>query len=289
MNEERAIEFNPCAVPQIYTLIGEAMRQVGAVGKDSTSQQGFKYRGIDAIMNALNPVMSKLGLFIVPEVLEQVREERTTVKNVWDNQQKQNIEKRSTLLYSLLKIKYTLFAPDGSNVSAVVIGEGMDSGDKASNKAMAIALKYACFQIFMIPTEEMAHDDPDREGFEVTDVTQTQPTPPAATKPTAPTQPVKKDPPAQVEKTQALPPAQPTPPVNPVLEYIARERESLRVVREMSKPEHNALFKKQYDALVAGGVIPAKKYEEMTQAEAETMIDAMYKNFQSATSPELKA
>lgn len=289
MNEERAIETN---APKIYQLIGEAMREIRAVGKDSfNEQQKFKYRGIDAVMNALNPVMSKHGLFIVPEVLEQVREERTTTKNVWDNNIRQYVEKKSTLLYSLLKIRYTMYAPDGSSVSAVVIGEGMDSGDKASNKAMAVGLKYACFQMFMIPTEEMANDDPDKTSHEVDPKSYAY----APTGAGAAAQIMKIDekaktnPPAQVEKAQTLPPAQPTPPVNPVLEYIAREREALRVVREMSKPEHNALFKKQYDALVAGGVIPAKKYEEMTQAEAETMIDAMYKNFQSATSPELKA
>ena len=38
---------------------------------------------------------------------------------------------------------------------------GMDSGDKATTKAMAIAFKYACFQVFCIPTEEMK--DPDAE------------------------------------------------------------------------------------------------------------------------------
>ena len=41
----------------------------------------------------------------------------------------------------------------------------MDSGDKATNKAMSIAFKYACFQVFCIPTEEMA--DPDAECHEV--------------------------------------------------------------------------------------------------------------------------
>ena len=50
---------------------------------------------------------------------------------------------------------------DGSEVCATVIGEGMDSADKSSNKAMAVAFKYACFQVFCIPTEEMAKDDPD--------------------------------------------------------------------------------------------------------------------------------
>ena len=55
----------------IYSLIGDAMRKMNAVSKDSINQtQGFKYRGIDAVMNALYPVMSELGLFIVPEVLE---------------------------------------------------------------------------------------------------------------------------------------------------------------------------------------------------------------------------
>ena len=275
---------------QIYPLIGQAMRRLTAVAKDSKNEtQGFMYRGIDAVMNALYPVMSELGLFFVPEVLEQTREERTTTKNVWDNGQKKYVEKKTTLLYSLLKIRYTMYAPDGSNVSAVVIGEGMDSGDKASNKAMAVGLKYAAFQLFMIPTEEMKNDDPDRVTHEVDPKAYANaPTGAGAAADimeierraqTAPNV----NPPAQVEKTGKLPD------INPVVQYIAKEREQMRITREMNKPEHNALFKAQYEALVKRGVIPAKKYEEMTQAEAETMIDAMYRNFTSPTSTELKA
>ena len=121
---------------QIYSLVGQAMQMIGAIGKDSRNeQQKFMYRGVDAVMNALNPVMSKLGLFLCPEVLEQTREERESVKAY------NGKETKTLLKYSILKIKYTLFAPDGSNVSCVVIGEGMDSGDKASNKAMAVGLK----------------------------------------------------------------------------------------------------------------------------------------------------
>jgi hypothetical protein len=125
------------------------MSEVGAITKDKTNtQQGFKYRGIDDVMNALQPLLVKHKVFIVPEVLEQIREDRTSSKG-------------NSLIYSVCKIKYTFFAEDGSNVTAIVIGEGMDSGDKATNKAMAIAMKYACFQIFCIPTEEMV--DPDKE------------------------------------------------------------------------------------------------------------------------------
>lgn len=133
----------------IYTAINGIMEEIGAIGKTSKNQQqGFMYRGIDAVMNALQPALVKYKVFVVPEILEQKREERVTGKG-------------GNLIYSVLKIKYTFYAEDGSSVSATVIGEGMDSGDKASNKAMSVAFKYACFQVLCIPTEEMK--DPDAE------------------------------------------------------------------------------------------------------------------------------
>lgn len=133
----------------IYEAITAVMAEIGAVGKDSRNeQQRFMYRGIDAVMNAINPALIKHKLFVVPEILEQRREERLTAKG-------------GNLIYSICTVKYTFYAEDGSSVSATVIGEGMDSGDKATNKAMSIAFKYACFQVFCIPTEEMK--DPDAE------------------------------------------------------------------------------------------------------------------------------
>lgn len=140
-------------VKNIFETISAVMGEIGAVGKDSKNQQqGFMFRGIDAVMNAISPALIKHHLFIVPEILEQTREERTNSKG-------------TLLIYSICKVKYTFFAEDGSNISAVVIGEGMDTGDKATNKAMSIAFKYACFQVFCIPTEEMV--DPDAECHEV--------------------------------------------------------------------------------------------------------------------------
>lgn len=133
----------------IYQAINAVMADCGAIGKDTKNQQqGFFYRGVDAVMNALQPLMVKHQIFVVPEVLEQTREERQTAKG-------------SNLLYSILRIKYTFYASDGTSVQAIVTGEGMDSGDKASNKAMSVAFKYACFQVFCIPTEEMKDPDAD--------------------------------------------------------------------------------------------------------------------------------
>jgi len=138
----------------IYQTICAVMNDIGAVSKDKRNTQGngFMYRGIDDVMNALNPAMVKHKLFVVPEILEQTREDRTS-------------QKGNCLIYSLCKIKYTFYAEDGSNVESTVIGEAMDSGDKATNKSMSIAFKYACFQVFCIPTEEMA--DPDAETHEL--------------------------------------------------------------------------------------------------------------------------
>lgn len=133
----------------IYQSIANIMQESIAIGKEKLNkQQGFKYRGIDDVMNTFYPLLSKHKVFVVPEVLEQTREERTTKSG-------------GNLIYSILKIKYTFYAEDGSNVFATVIGEGMDSADKASNKAMAVGMKYAMFQVFCIPTEEMP--DPDGE------------------------------------------------------------------------------------------------------------------------------
>lgn len=137
----------------IFEAINAVMADIGAIGKTSKNQQqGFMFRGIDAVMNAINPALIKNKVFVVPEVLEQTREERTTSKG-------------GLLIYSICKIKYTFYAEDGSHIEAVVIGEGMDSGDKATNKALSIGFKYACFQVFCIPTEEMK--DPDEECHEV--------------------------------------------------------------------------------------------------------------------------
>lgn len=133
----------------IYESITKIMSEVPAIGKEKKNlQQNFKYRGIDDVMNALQPLLAKYKVFIAPEVMEQTREERDTKNG-------------GTLIYSICKIKYTFYAEDGSSIVATTIGEGMDSGDKATNKAMAIAMKYALFQVFCIPTEEMK--DPDGE------------------------------------------------------------------------------------------------------------------------------
>lgn len=145
------------STPMIYSAIIDAMGQINAISKDRRNpQQGFAYRGIDDVMNELHSILTKSGIFIVPTVLNEQRTQATTSRG-------------GNLFYTRLTIKFTFFAKDGSSVESVVIGEAMDSGDKASNKALSIGMKYACLQVFCIPTEE--DKDPDRVTYDVKSVT----------------------------------------------------------------------------------------------------------------------
>src|SRR5262249_43412064 len=126
---------------QIYELLPKVMAEVGAIEKArKNEQQKYYFRGIDDVMAAFQPVLAKHRIFYVPEVLNREVAERESKHG-------------GILINTTLTVAYTFYAPDGSNVRTVVVGEAMDSGDKSSNKAMSAALKYALLQIFCVPTE----------------------------------------------------------------------------------------------------------------------------------------
>ena len=133
----------------IYKKIIDIVKECPVIGKNGTNdKQKYSFRAIDDVKNYTHDVCAKHGVFWTPEVLDYTREERKTGNG-------------GNLIYSVLKIKYTFWAEDGSSVSTVVVGEGMDSGDKASNKAMSAGEKYALSQVFNIATKETAIDSED--------------------------------------------------------------------------------------------------------------------------------
>lgn len=218
----------------IYTLLPAIMAEIPAIGKDKrNAQQGFNFRGIDDVMNVMKPLLAKHQVFTVPEVLEQVRETKTTPKG-------------GELRYSLLRVRFAFYAPDGSHVDAVTQGEGMDSGDKASNKAMAIAYKYALFQVFCIPTEEMI--DPDAESHET-----------QARKPESK--------PATVTKRQTVPPA-----------GAFDVKSFFHKYMEQAGMEPKA-FAQRRASLIAGGIVPDIPSDKLTEAQACQLVAAMEQNF----------
>ena len=129
---------------KVYEAIAAVTANLAKEGisKDRKNEaQGYKFRGIDDVYNALAPLLAGAKLCILPNVQERVVVERVNAKG-------------TILLYVTVKVDFAFVsAEDGSDHHVVTYGEAMDSGDKATNKAMSAAYKYAAMQAFCIPTE----------------------------------------------------------------------------------------------------------------------------------------
>ena len=129
---------------EVYSAISAVQKYLSKTGiaKDSKNrEQNYCFRGIDAVFNVLAPVLAEHQLCILPRVLSRVREERTTAKG-------------TVLFYVTVEVEFDFVsAKDGSKHTVKTFGEAMDTGDKATNKAMSAAYKYAALQAFSIPTE----------------------------------------------------------------------------------------------------------------------------------------
>ena len=132
---------------KIYTAIVEIMDDIKSIGKDRYNKmQSYSFRGIDDVYNALQPALIKHKVFCVPTVKSVKREDGVSAKG-------------TPLKYTVVDVDYEFTsAEDGSSIKISMSGEAMDSGDKSLNKALSAAYKYACFQLFCIPTESESHD-----------------------------------------------------------------------------------------------------------------------------------
>jgi hypothetical protein len=133
----------------IHAKLLAVMNDVGAIAKTKTNKsQGYSFRGIDDVYKCFYPLFVKQGIYCVPKIIENRREERESKAG-------------GTLIYTVLTMEYAFFCEDGSSVTATVIGEGMDSADKSAAKAMSSAHKSLFFQMFVIPVEGVPDADHD--------------------------------------------------------------------------------------------------------------------------------
>jgi len=128
----------------VYQAISAVQKDLSTQGiskdRKNTQGSGYAFRGIDDVYNALSPFLAKHGLCILPRVLNRESVERQSKAG-------------GALFYITVEVEFDLVAADGSKHTIKTFGEAMDSGDKATNKAMSAAYKYACMQSFCIPTE----------------------------------------------------------------------------------------------------------------------------------------
>ena len=111
------------APPMIYGQLAKVMADLPAIGKNQKNlQQKFNFRGIDDIYNAIQPVMAKHGIVSVPDAIRNVDRKEVKTKN------------GGTGIHQTSQHTFLFYAEDGSRVSVDAIGEGIDYGDKVSNK-----------------------------------------------------------------------------------------------------------------------------------------------------------
>ncbi len=156
-DEKQQVEPKAMTVYQAIAKVQAELAKEG-ISKDRTSGSGdsgpkFKFRGIDDIYNSLAGLLAETGLCILPRLIARETSERKKPDG-------------KMLYFVAVEVEYDLVsAHDGSKHTIKVPGEAMDSGDKATNKAMSAAYKYACLQTFCIPTE--GDNDADATSHEV--------------------------------------------------------------------------------------------------------------------------
>jgi hypothetical protein len=140
----------------IFELFAEAKRKVGPVGKDSTNtQQHFNYRGVDAVVNAIATAFDELGIIPVPMLQRYEYREGVEIGKA-----------RSLMGHVQVEVGYRFYGPCGDYFDAKVPGEAMDSGDKATAKAMSVAYRICLLQTLNLPTSD---PDPDSTSYERSD------------------------------------------------------------------------------------------------------------------------
>lgn len=139
---------NGSDLPNVHQAIAETMHLVRAVGKwGQNREQNYSFRSVDDFMTALNPAMAKAGVHIVPTVLQRIVDESHKTSS---NKVQRWVD---------LEVRFRIYGPAGDFVDVITWGESRDAADKATNKAMTAAFKYAILQAFMVPTVDLEDSD----------------------------------------------------------------------------------------------------------------------------------
>lgn len=137
----------------IYEAINEVRRAVGAVGKDGwNSQSNYKFRGVEAVVDAVAPALCEHGVLIVPQLISAEYVMVTAGKN------------RTEMSSVRLKVRFLWIGPEGDFLESSVAGEAFDSGDKATAKAHSVAYRTTLVEVLSIPTNDR---DPDKDTYEL--------------------------------------------------------------------------------------------------------------------------
>lgn len=135
----------------VQAAIAAVMADVREVRKsERNTGMNFNFRGIDAVLNAVGPALRTHNVIVLPNVVDYTATPTTTANG-------------KNTMHVIVKVEYTFVGPAGDTLTATVIGEAMDYGDKAVPKAMSVAFRTALLQALALPTDD---PDPDAQSYE---------------------------------------------------------------------------------------------------------------------------
>ena len=141
--------LNDLDLPTVQEAVRRVMTDIGHVGVGKggyNQQQNYRFRGIDDFVQALSPILSRHGVILLPVAGEPTITQHPTSKG-------------GTQFMCVVRVEWTIVGPRGDTLAAATIGQALDTSDKASNKAMSAAFKYALGQVFSIPNIGWAEQD----------------------------------------------------------------------------------------------------------------------------------
>jgi hypothetical protein len=136
-------------VYEAITAVTATMAREGIGKSRKNEQQGYRFRSVDDVYAAIGGLLAANKICMLPRVTERSMVERPTKSG-------------GVSTYATLTVEFDIVsAVDGSKHTVCTMGEAMDMADKATNKAMSAAFKYACFLAFQIPVEGSVDNDTD--------------------------------------------------------------------------------------------------------------------------------
>lgn len=135
----------------VHQAFAAVQAEVKSIEKgDRNKDQGYKFRGIDAVLDEAGPILRKHNVFIVPKPISLTSEKYTT--------------RSGTAMRNVtVEMGYTVWGPAGDSFDGGAYGEAADSGDKAVSKAQSVAFRTFLLQSLSVPTGQ---PDPDEHSHE---------------------------------------------------------------------------------------------------------------------------
>lgn len=136
---------------KITKQLAKVNKGLEAIEKTQKHYDGYMFRGIEQMMNALNPLFKKYSILVLTNVIEFHREKGKTYEG-------------KELTITIVKVQFSFVADDESFASVTTYGEDQDTKGMSMSQAITDAYKKAVTILFNIATEDITNIEPTPEA-----------------------------------------------------------------------------------------------------------------------------